>query len=299
MKVYLFIFTLLVGNEVFAKTKEISLVFYNLQNFTNYHDLSYRLPRLNHVLKSIGNYPDILVLAEVGGPRILKEILKGSPYYFVIWLSQRDRRGLNLALLMKKESHLVSLKKREIRGPNKRRFRGVLEIELEFQGGKKLFLFINHWPSQLNSFYWRNQFAKYLNLRLESLVTKENIILLGDFNLIPQEVSFLKSHYFLWEKISSFEKNNKIKKTYFYFPFKKWNQLDRIFVSNNLKQGLAGLAMVPNSLKVFNHESWGRNIILRGKKECIPWKFKRLKRGGYTGFSDHFPVGFKIYIDIR
>ena len=147
MKTFLLLLCCLLNSKSLAKPIEMSLVFYNLQNFTDKGELFHRLPKLKNVLKSLGNYPDILGLAEVGGPKILGQILNGSPYEFAIWLSKRDRRGLNLALLVKKTSNLQSIIKREIRGPKKRRFRGILEFEFSFKSGERLFLFLNHWPS--------------------------------------------------------------------------------------------------------------------------------------------------------
>lgn len=197
----------------------IRLVFYNVENLFDTIDDPHRndneyLPgskknwetgkyfaKLNHVSKVIRlsggiEPPDIVGLAEIENLLVLKDLIRRPSLaghgYEIIHFDSPDRRGIDVALLFRKES-FFPFQSRPIlvRDSTNQNFRtrDILFVSGIVSGGDTLHLFVNHWPSRLGgkqaSEPKRMLAAKTLDQILDSLDRQPgiaNYIIMGDFN---------------------------------------------------------------------------------------------------------------------
>lgn len=152
-----------------------------------------------------GYYPIIVGLCELENYLVLKQLVENTPLfkvgYGIVHTSSPDRRGVDVALLYRKELFKV-VGFRGIRVDVEPPTRDILYVKgVDIGCGDTLHLFVNHWPSKLGgemvSQPRRDAAAAALRGALDSLAGGRllrslslprndiSIIIMGDFNDTP------------------------------------------------------------------------------------------------------------------
>lgn len=287
--------------------------------------LEIKINQITKVVKSSGTtLPNFLGLAEIENKDVLTRLANKLGYNEVLITNSPDKRGIDVGLLFNLPPSIsfVTQKEHKITGRyfTSNPTRNILEAEFNINNGEKLFIFVNHWPSQNASSDIRiqvgNQLHQIINQR-KLQFPNSNIILLGDFNVIatespnPLQETLLKNNfvidsYDLLLKSSPLSQKYKIAPgTHFYPPSFLWDRLDRIFINQNLANN-SGTEIIKNSFKIYTpsfitkdyHYDKYPNDYLYGsivKKTPYYYNFNAITEKN-AGFSDHFPVIAKFII---
>lgn len=308
--------------------KQLMVAFYNVENlfdtindpqtkdeeFTPEGDNQWGTERYKNKLQNIakvissmngGKGPDVLGVCEIENSNVLKDLVNTpalkAMHYGVVTQASPDNRGIDVALLYK-ESRLewVSFSNVPVPLPDSvPPTRDIMLVQTELDGHPINFI-ICHFPSRSEgkekSEYKRVSAAGVVRRIIDSLTqadTKDNILIMGDFNDEPADTSIKyvigatdpevkeipKTMYNL-----TYPLKNKGLGSYKYRE--DWNMLDQIMVNGNLYVGNNGLQYVKESATIFSEE-W--------MKQTEPKYFGSPLRtfGGrkyLAGYSDHFPV---------
>lgn len=325
-----FLFSLL----CFAQ-KDFRVIFYNVENLfdtknnpkTNDDDFlptgkqrwsEYRywkkLKDLSLVIDSMGKgYPPALIgLAEIENDSVLFDLCKRSPLrkhkYDYIITHSKDDRGMNVALLYQRDEIRI-LKTSEyipkFEGHPNKPSRNVLHVTGKVVNGDTLDIFVCHFPSRnegiKRSAPYRIDVAKLLKKNVDILFytrRKANIIIMGDFNDYPDDISMrnILEGKSIESKIQAkslynmfLHKANKKDGSYKYRG--KWGFLDQFIVSGNLLNSKNKTKIRDNKASVFNKSFLLEDDVKYGGEK--PFRMY----SGYKylgGVSDHLP----IYLDL-
>ncbi len=273
-----------------------------------------KLSNLSKIIRSMndGNGPDILGVCEVENRYVLEELstrfLKDLNYE-IVHFDSKDPRGIDVGLVYKKNK-FTYLNSEPIRVFVQGNTRDILFSTLTFKDDT-LHLFVNHWPSrrtgEIESEPRRIRAANTLRAKVDSLLKsnpKSNIVIMGDFNdmpdnksllmtllAVPFECDSLSQEYTLNLYNTSFKKYSKGVGSYFHQG--NFNMLDQIIISKGLLDN-KNLDYVCDSFEIISNEL---NTTRSGRYKGAP--FPTFGSGRYLGgYSDHFPVGAKfIYIN--
>lgn len=212
-----------------SKDYDYKVMFYNCENLFDTKDDSVKLDdeftpsgkkhwtwpkyqrKINNIAKviiAVGGYnpPDVVGLCEVENRYVLEGLTKYTPLkkagYKIIHKESPDRRGIDVAMLYI-PSTFKPLKKTWYRvdfpfAPNSRT-RDILYVKGILGKTDTVHIFVNHWPSK-----WGGQketepkrifVAKLVRSKADSILQlnpRANIILIGDLNDSPEDVSLLK-----------------------------------------------------------------------------------------------------------
>ncbi|NOH00315.1 MAG: hypothetical protein HND52_20310 [Ignavibacteriae bacterium] len=261
-----------------------------------------------------GKGPDILGVQEVEHERLLSQLLSkvdNQKEYKIAYEESLDKRGIDNGLIYNSEIfELLSKSKHEIELDSKRPTRYILESELLVGGRDTLFVFVNHWPSrsggQERSEPNRIRAAEVQKAAFDSVISRNisaNIIILGDFNDEPENISLsntlLVNNSFDREEVLDFPNTELYNLSYKLFEEGQgtylyqgdWNMLDQIIVSGDLLDS-TGLYYQPGTFEILNFD-YSVTKEGRYKGASIPTYGGRNYLGG---FSDHFAVGIKLKI---
>ena len=273
---------------------------------------SSKLSNISFVLSSIGKQtlgasPDIVGLCEVENRKVLEDLV-GHPNlikknYNIIHFDSPDKRGIDVALLYKRDSYVpTSFKSHRLLLFDELGEREYTRDQLVVGGTmdqEEVYFIINHWPSRRGGAAKSqpNRIrAALLNQRIidsiQSLSSNAKIIAMGDLNDDPRDDSL-----------------KKILKTK-----GKINQLDSLDLYNPMekmyKKGLGSLAY-RDKWNLFDQFFFTANLVTQDRGQLSFWKaviysprFLRTQQGkfkgyplrtyaggNYTGgYSDHFPV---------
>ena len=273
------------------------------------------LTKVNYIAKVLSQIgpkekittPDIIGVCEIENSEVLRAILLDSALvsknYSFIHSNSPDRRGIDVALLYKKDAFIpVAFQSRRLVLQDENEVRKYTRDQLVVSGfldGEAFSFIVNHWPSrsggEAKSRRYRIAAAKLNKRIIDSLVgvnPNAKIISMGDFNDDPIDHSFRKILRTNSNKdsLSSYHLHNPME-----MLFKKgigslayrdeWNLFDQFFFTTNLLN-------VPNN----GHQFWKAGVfapsflkIQKGKYKGYP--FRTYAGGVYTGgYSDHFPV---------
>ncbi len=258
-----------------------------------------------------GNGPDLLGIQEIEHQHLLDTLLNrhfANKNYKIAYQESLDKRGIDVALIYNTDKfEVLSLKPIEVQLPSKYPTRYILEVKLKTQIGEEIYVFVNHWPSRAGgeekSEPNRIKAASVLRENIDSLYISyknPNILIMGDFNDMPNNVSIL-SHLGAIEFICSQELDNKKLYNLAYSKFTKgcgtylyrnnWNMLDQIIVSAGLLSG-GKIEYICDSFSLIKPE-----FLLQKegnyKGSALP-TFGGKKYLG--GFSDHIPVSAKFLL---
>jgi hypothetical protein len=266
-------------------------------------------------------HPDIIGLCEVESYHSLKQLKKnlkhrGLDYKYSVIGDQPVKTITCTALLSKYPVKKAIM--HEVRMDNGKTSRSIIETDISFNT-TTFKLFVNHWPSKMNSEQDRIVAAQILKKRLDTIGTSSECIIAGDFNINYDEyrqagnsglnnqqknglnhilgtvtvldgrtklitehdmISQIRGYYDLWLELPESDRMSEVHKGY--------NQtLDHIIIDRLLFDN-KGISYIDNSYKVF---TWNGKL-LRGN---IPfrWEFNRQNNGRThtgIGYSDHLPV---------
>jgi predicted extracellular nuclease len=144
-----------------------------------------------------GKGPDVLGLCEVENRKVVQMLRdKLAPLgrkYEIVHQDSPSDRGIDCALLY--DANAFSLADSRFHFVDAENTRDIVEVKLHRDSGD-LFVFVNHWPSRHNPEAQRLKAADVLRKRLDEILAtdpKADILLLGDFNDEPENVS-LRDH---------------------------------------------------------------------------------------------------------
>lgn len=243
------------------------------------------------VIEALPLVPDFLGLIEIENLSLVKKFEDLVPSGKSLITVGDDERGINCGLIYNsKKFKLISTQEIfTLKGS-----RNTLEAVFESLNskGKKVILYVNHWPSQRSPTEKRVVAAEAVATRVKEWRKKDpsiSHILVGDYNTLEIE----QPHPFYNALFEGTGLKDSADKTsggsYFYKPAMSWNLLDRIFFSDeNLKL---------KEFKVFKPDFI--TTVTEYKKKGKPFWGSRItgipkgaehKSLKDIGYSDHFPV---------
>jgi predicted extracellular nuclease len=269
-----------------------------------------KLSNLSKVIRSMndGNGPDVLGVCEVENRYVMEELSKRflkDMNFEIVHYESKDPRGIDVGLLFKKNKFKL-VHSEKIHVPLQGNTRDILYTVLKFKDDT-LHIFVNHWPSrrtgELETEPKRIKAASTLRNKVDSLFSKNiksNIVIMGDFNDMPDNKSilvYLQATPFECDSLApeytfnlyntAFKKYSQGIGTFLYRG--NFNMLDQIIVSKALldKQKLDYEC---ESFSVISNEL---NTTRSGKFKGAP--YPTFGSGRYLGgYSDHFPVGVRL-----
>ncbi|WP_339647046.1 endonuclease/exonuclease/phosphatase family protein [uncultured Salegentibacter sp.] len=273
-----------------------------------------KLQKLAGVMAEIGydatkQPPVIIGLCEVENRGVLEDLINEPQLkhynYNIVHYDSPDRRGIDVALLYRKEifrlensvSHELLINNSN--EPDKRVYtRDQLVVSGKIDG-EKLHFIVNHWPSRSGgeaaSSYKREKAAALNKIILDSIFKKQplaKIISMGDFNDDPTNKSFK-------EVLKTVATQNGINPHQLYNPMEKmlkkgmgtlayrdgWNLFDQILVSG----GLTGRDY--STFQFYKAGIFNKKHLITEKGQYKGYPFRSYGYSGYQGgYSDHFPV---------
>lgn len=282
----------------------------------NWNQTAYKqkLAQLAKALSSMGTTgPDVFGLVEVENRAVVNDLIHTASLagrkYAIAHEDSRDERGVDAALVYDTRTwQYVSHSKYQVTLPDRDdHTRDILLTELKSKrNGETVFFLVNHWPSrregQTESEPNRLAAAKVLRSAVDQILradTDANIIIMGDFNDDPADVSMTKvvkasltamgvneddlfnaiASQHLPESRGSLSYND------------RWNLFDQLIVSGNLLQRDSKVQYISGSADIFDPE-WMQVGFGRGKDN--PKRFIFRDKVQKDGFSDHFPVFLKL-----
>ncbi|NNC35710.1 MAG: endonuclease/exonuclease/phosphatase family protein [Croceitalea sp.] len=264
------------------------------------------------VLSEIGvettaNLPDIIGLCEIEKRKVLEDLVNhknlASGNYGIIHFDSADERGIDVALLYKKEAFTpYTFKSHRLLLLDDEGNRDYTRDQLVVGGyldDEEVFFIVNHWPSRSGGEARsrpNRMKASQLNKRiidsLQYLDVNAKIISMGDLNDDPTDDSLKKV-------LKTVGKRNKLDSLSLYNP------MEKLF-----KRGVGSLAY-RDKWNLFDQFFFTSNLVNDNKKEYSFWKagvfsqpYLKTAEGPYKGypfrtyvgntyqggFADHFPI---------
>lgn len=266
-------------------------------------------------------HPDIIGLCEVESYhslKYLKKILKrkGLDYNYSVIGDQPVKTSTCTALLSKYPVKKTIM--HEVRMDNGKTSRNIIESDIRFNN-YQFKVFVNHWPSKMNSEQDRITAANILKKRLDSIGTSSECIITGDFNTNYDEyraidksgignqvknglnhilgtvavlygktrciteqdmINQTHGYYDLWLELPEADRMSEVHKGYY-------QTLDHLIIDKSLFDNKS-ISYIDNSYTVF---TWNGKL-LQGN---IPfrWEYNRQNNRIYhtgNGYSDHLPI---------
>jgi predicted extracellular nuclease len=327
----LFIFTSLFFWQAEAQVNQkICIAFYNQENLFDTIDTPHKddaeflpngtyawtseryynkLNNMSTVIAAINNGkgPDFLGMCEVENDiavnGLIQTLAQKKLAYDMIWFDSKDERGIDNAIIYKKEyvkkssGFIFDINPDSIGGSITR---GILMADFTLKNNSRLVILVNHWPSrrggESESEAKRIYVAKRVKAICDSLQkrdAKAHILLMGDFNDHPDNTSIV-------QHLKSKPSVKETGKTDFYNPMfallkegkgsynhrGQWNFLDQFMLNQNLVAKQAKLNYVPASAQAFKAD-W-----MLETEEKYKGNPKRTFGGKkyLNGYSDHLPI---------
>lgn len=279
------------------------------ERFWNGKKLNNKLNRIFQVIMAAGEgTPPVLVgFCEVENQQVLEMLLYrtalGNMGYKIIHKESPDRRGIDVALLYRKDYfNPISYEAIPVNDEKNPDFktRDIL-YTLGTIGQDTLHVFVNHWPSKYGGIMetkaLRALAAQTLKNKVETITTHQanaKIIIMGDFNDSPLDESLLL-HLGARDATSPYSNDTLYNLAY---PSAiqqkgsnkyqgKWELIDQIIVSGALLNANYGLKTDAESFRIYDAP-----FLLEDDKTFLGKKPFRTYMGFkyHNGFSDHLPV---------
>lgn len=234
-----------------------------------------------------GRMPDVIGLAEVENKGVLTKLLSSTLLrkfdYGVVHQDSKDRRGIDVAILYRKSSMILS--SRTFVTPSDMSTRDILHVRMTFQEGKEVDFIVNHHPSRYGgaeeSAERRLEVMGTLKSLCDSLVRagSKDIVAMGDFNDVPTAPQFRIMDSLLVNK--GLPLHEKGKGTIRYEG--KWDLIDNFLTSPSLRTSDMEVLRVP-FLMTYEKK-------YPGEKPLRTYSGPRY----IGGVSDHCPIVLWIY----
>lgn len=234
-----------------------------------------------------GRMPDVIGLAEVENRGVLTKLLSSTLLrkfdYGVVHQDSKDRRGIDVAILYRKSSMILS--SRTFVTPSDMSTRDILHVRMTLQEGKEVDFIVNHHPSKYGgaeeSAERRLEVMGTLKSLCDSLVRagSKDIVAMGDFNDVPTAPQFRIMDSLLVNK--GLPLHEKGKGTIRYEG--KWDLIDNFLTSPSLRTSDMEVLRVPF-------------LMTYEKKYPGEKPFRTYSGPRYIGgVSDHCPMVLWIY----
>lgn len=327
------------STSIFSQT-EIKIMGYNVENLFdiypdsvkndkeyapggyrgwNFERYKTKLTNISKVIAAAGEWdlPTLVGLCEIENRLVLDDLTKKTGLrnigYQIVHYESPDARGIDVALLYRPDNFkLINSRPIRVKLPNTTSTtRDILYASGSLGNGDTLHLFVNHFPSrmggELKSEDRRNAVAGYLRAAVDSLQSVANnpkIVILGDFNDMPDNHSMLNilGAKPLPKKDTEVLENGLYNLTYkfheagtsgSYFYQGKWDMLDQIIVSGSLLSGKSNSRVDEPSVRIFSPDWLLEDDKFSGKRPSRTYIGMRYN-GGY---SDHLPVLVNIILE--
>ena len=314
--------------------KEYTIAFYNVENlfdtinhpdkwdddFTPEGKLKFnteryqdKLNKLSLVLSSLDtlSLPSIVGLCEIENRKVIEDLCNQSALrhgnYGITHSESPDKRGIDCALIYKKSDFkYIKHDVINIQFPWEPEYttRDILHVEGVLGKKDTVHLFVNHWPSrrggqeksEKNRVFVAEQLKKAID-KIQTSNADAKIIVMGDFNDEPNNISVSTTLNAGNNQSSTnasdlynlvYNMDAKGEGTYNYRG--NWNMLDHLIVSNSLINQEKGLTTSYDAARIFNEE-W---ICYKNEQGVLVPSRTYGGPNYYGGFSDHFPIYFKI-----
>lgn len=276
----------------------------------NYDKYLRKQANISKVIVAIGGWeaPAIIGLCEIESEKCIRDLTRYSGLkqlkYKYLHHESPDARGVDVALLYRssyfKPFHDEAIGIHYPDAPQSKT-RDLLFASGVVPTGDTLHCFVCHFPSrlggELESEDRRIYVASVLRLKIDSLFAKNsrsNIVIMGDFNDYPTNVSMLKT-------LKALPPSDSISSTSLYnlmFPIHaagkgshkhdgEWGTLDQIIVSGNLLNTANGIFTLPTDAHVFDADF----LLVNDEKFLGKTPFRTYNGMKYQGgYSDHLPV---------
>ncbi len=272
--------------------------------------------KLNNISKAIvaaGEWetPALIGLCEVENATVVNDLLQktqlGNTNYRFLHQNSPDLRGVDVALIYHPEKFKVINRKYLRVALEERPTRDILFASGIIPNGDTLHVFVNHWPSRYggelesepNRIIAAN-IVKHMTDSLFRVNIKSNIIIMGDFNDYPSNISLAQkleagrkwqtaTSGKLYNLCAQFEKKEDVGSHKF---GGEWGMLDQFIVSGELLNENASFFY---TTKENVHICRAPFLFKKDKTGEAP---KRAFLGTFfvNGFSDHLPVYLDIFL---
>ena len=234
-----------------------------------------------------GRMPDVIGLAEVENKGVLTKLLSSTLLrkfdYGVVHQDSKDRRGIDVAILYRKSSMILS--SRTFVSPSDISTRDILHVRMTLQDGREVDFIVNHHPSKYGgaeeSAERRLEVMGTLKSLCDLLVRagSKDIVAMGDFNDVPTAPQFRIMDSLLVNK--GLPLHEKGKGTIRYEG--KWDLIDNFLTSPSLRTSDMEVLRVP-FLMTYEKK-------YPGEKPLRTYSGPRY----IGGVSDHCPIVLWIY----
>ncbi len=271
-----------------------------------------KIKKIAQVIERIGDgeWPLVVGLIEVENRRVLEDLIHKTSLaevdYGIVHQDSPDRRGIDVALLYRKE--IMTLVHQEFLRVNFPKASKIFTRDILYAktvvGTDTLYFFVAHFPSmwggEKQSEWKRETVAAVLRQKVDSIFAVNkyaDIVIMGDFNgkanTSAQKVLKTQSSD---KKIRHGELYNTsyylLNKSYGSYRYKgRWETIDHIIVSGSLIRGQNGMKC-DRRMSIYNAD-----FLLEEDKTYFGFKPLRTYSGPryMGGFSDHLPV----YINVQ
>lgn len=281
--------------------------------------LRLKLRQIAKVFAVTNERPDILALEEVENAYVVTQLARELGYEGIVFEEGPDSRGIDVALLYRPEAvEYLSHRSERVEGVgNTRNLLGVFFKRKNSRSQDVLGVYVNHWPSQAAPAENRVIVAR----ALKDLIRRDkrrfgannlHVVAMGDFNTVDgdsphpfHEVIFSsEGGPALLDAITLTDPSRDQPPGTSFYPVKmNWDHLDRIFLSQNLRDG-EDTEAVADSFRILWHSEFtydyydtnSLSALTGGVVRGVPLRYNfDATSASDAGFSDHLP----LMVDIR
>lgn len=265
--------------------------------------------KLEHIVEALTlnqpKNPILIGMVEVENAKVVEDVAKTGRFaqtkYAVAHRDSPDARGIDCALMYDSERfRVLTILNLAVKLDSVPDFktRDILYVKGELAKGKVLHVFVNHWPSrregQKESEHKRIRAAEVLRAQIDEILKedpKANILLMGDFNDHPNDVSIEQTlnakpvttkgadlFNLLYDDHAAGKGTHNFKG--------EWGVLDQFMVSSALFSGKGKIKLKSKDATIVYEEK-----LLFTKEDGS--KKPSTTYGGstyYGGYSDHLPI---------
>jgi hypothetical protein len=265
-----------------------------------------KLKRISQVLTNAGQWNglSIIGLCEIENRNVLIDLVSKTSLkkydYRIVHEDSKDERGIDVALLFKASRFQYQWHRSiSVALPNDNKTRDILAVKGMINNEIPLLIMVNHWPSRwggkIKTSALRLQASETLKKSIVAIrdsLPATNLLIMGDFNDTPEDLSLKSLFRFLSENYDyhqiSIANNSKVEGTIYHKDgnFGGWQLFDQVVLAQ------------PKNVKEKLHwkysEIYGQDWLLDDR---LTRPYRSYQGPVYLGgYSDHLPVVFKLEV---